>query len=132
MDNQMKTIIIYDAKVLESDRDIVQITRMDDINLYNEFCGNVSPEIKTELVKSLHIVNPKTGVDVFIGCDQKIQDAIGIQYEAFRNMQSMIRAQGQEIWKMSQEICEIKNAGFWTRLKWLFLGVGKAQGEKDE
>lgn len=32
----MKTIIIYDAKILKTDLDFVEIARMDDIDFYHE------------------------------------------------------------------------------------------------
>ena len=70
------------------------------------------------------------GTDVMIGMSCEAADVLGLQYEAWNEMERNLESQNQkftdlcrQVGRMGAKLYTIHQARWWTRLKWLFRGV---------
>ena len=94
-------------------------------NRWNELafdaCKN-NVNIKTELIKGRIFIRPD-GTELIIGCSKQAADVIGIQYEAWDNLQQEHLKAARARDDAYAHIRELSEASFLTRLKWLFIGI---------
>lgn len=75
-----------------------------------------------EVVRGRIFRRPRDNKDIVIGMSKKAQYLIGIQYEAWENMEKRIEEKRKEIIKLETIIKKSTEASIFTRLKWLIFG----------
>ena len=83
----------------------------------------VSTNLVHELVSGRRFRRPSDGVEICIGWSQEVQDLLGMPLDAWETKEQEcdeLRTQG---YATQRENIRLKQAGFLTRLKWLFKGV---------
>jgi len=121
-------ICIKSIEVLEVEREHVEMAHL--TPPYQEVLpiGEESIEIKVlyEMVRGRRFIN-HDGKEVCIGMTKQVQDAIGLPFAVFENMEKKIGdlqlARDTTKFKLDRLCCRLNNTGFWGRLKWLFRGV---------
>ena len=77
-------------------------------------------EFEEELIIGRRYKRPSDGTDVYIGVSREAQNIIGLQYEAWDNLQREHDFYYGEHSRLLKIIEEINQASFWTRVKSLF------------
>ncbi len=78
-----------------------------------------------ELIHGRRFRRPSDGTEIVIGVSKQAQDLIGIQYEAWDNMEKQLDSYYRESMKTRSILTKIEKANLLTRLKWIFTGVTK-------
>lgn len=65
----------------------------------------------------------RKGHTVVIGCTEQASGVIGIQYEAWDNLERALEASREARRDLTELLLLYKAATLWKRLKWLFTGV---------
>lgn len=128
-------IILYDAKIMEVDKDWHEIMRTPQgTNL--EFTRDGMPEVQDvdsikELINGVRFLRPGADPeDIFVGCDKSISDLLGLQFESWENLnQELCRYQDRAMESESDyrrlvkdfrvlrnKVTRFNNAPWWRRL----------------
>jgi len=90
----------------------------------------VSAEVLHEVVHGRQFTNPQTGRSIMVGTSKEIGHLLGLQYEAWAEMEHRLRHSDSLIYGLQRTLSvqnrtldTIREAGFLTRLVWLFSGV---------
>lgn len=129
----MKYSIIRNIDVFETDRDpcAILMEKEPGSQYVGNFDGSDMMPIEQfhELIYSREFVRPG-GSRIRIGTSKQAADVLGIQYEAWDSMNAALETSNMErgkgwqlVWKQRKELDKIKQAGFWQRVKWLFVGI---------
>ncbi len=62
------------------------------------------------------------GVDIIVGLTKQAQDILGLQYEAWDNMQKELEITHNSLQVANETIKAVTQANIWTRIKYLFCG----------
>ena len=124
-------IIIKNIEFLETDKDIYEIYQQDHrSNFFKVGDDFVERKIFTELIRGRRFRRPSDGTDIIIGVSKQAQDVIGLQYEAFTNLEQMYNLEchnhsvtAREKNKYFSKLEVLRTASFFTRIKWLFKGI---------
>jgi len=82
----------------------------------------IQAEVAQELVRGRRFRRPSDGEDVVIGCSKQAQDVIGLQYEAWENLEKDRGYWHTQSAALRIKLDAVKSAGFLKRLKWLLHG----------
>ena len=118
-------ICIKSIEVIEVERDDVEIAYQmwpDDHYFLPDATEPVAAKFITETVRGRRFRNID-GKEVCIGMTKQVQDAVGLPFEAFENMEKEISNLYEEVGNLRLAISMLRGTGFWGRLKWLFGGV---------
>lgn len=83
---------------------------------------HVGEEMAREIVRGRRFCRPD-GTEVLIVLSEQAADVLGLQYEAWRELEQRAEAHYRRACTLDWELRKIKKAGFWTRLKWVLTGV---------
>ncbi|MCP4408813.1 MAG: hypothetical protein GY807_13830 [Gammaproteobacteria bacterium] len=90
---------------------------------------SITKEAETETVRGRRYIRPD-GTEIVIGMTEQAQDVIGIQYEAWENLQGMCDANRAESDRLVRVISKLQErfeaaecATVWDRIRWVFQGV---------
>lgn len=108
------TKVIYE----EVCRNPIDLHRLDHCPLQAE------AEVRAETIRGHRFRSPN-GKTVVIGNAADPADLLGIQFEAFENQKMELMHCLGRVNEMKGQLSTLRGAGFWTRLRYLFLGVGK-------
>jgi len=86
-------------------------------------CRPESVECLTEFVSGRRFVRPSDGTDVVIGMSKDVSRLIGIQFEAYENIEKELKQWINRTSELSGKVNKAEKAGFFQRLKWLFNGI---------
>jgi hypothetical protein len=123
-------IVVKNIDFLETDRDPVELLATTPTHM-PIWCGEepVQHDALIELIRGRRFRRPTDGVDIVVGVSKQAQDVIGIQYEAWDNLQKAYDAEQRnhqrttsEMYGYKSRVDEMLNSSFWQRLKWLILG----------
>lgn len=121
--------IITEVKVIETPKSIHEIAYwVADAKIKNipniGFDGQIlNTEIAVEIIKGRRFINPRLELDVVIACNKEAGELLGLQYEAFENLDMENITLTKEITKLNKKIQSLKNVSIWKRIKFLFKGV---------
>jgi len=126
-------ICIKSIEVIEVERDDVEVAHFRWPDGYFETgdyeCSPMTAELTYEMVRGRRFRN-RDGKEVCMGMTKQVQDAVGLPFEAFEDMEKEIYSLNKERKRLKQEVgdltralMKLHNTGFWGRLKWLFVGV---------
>ena len=125
-------LLIYDVKVMKVDRDEVEFHCLTNtFPLYkpltdgNEVC--IPPDALRELVRGYRL-RRSTGEDVCIGATKDVQKALSMTFETFDSHKSEMFLLGRDLRDKTGELTvalaelnTIKNATWWSRIKWVIF-----------
>jgi hypothetical protein len=80
-----------------------------------------------EIIRGRAFVD-RHGRRVCIGVSSKAAEVLGLQYEAWANMDAELERARSELRRANERIYLCERASWWQRLKWVFTGV-KIKGE---
>jgi len=90
----------------------------------------VNVQVLKEVIRGRRFVHPKKGIDVTIGMSSQVAEVLGLQYEAFEELQRQrnfwYEQHGEEFQraeKMKWRLDRIKSYGLWKRIKCVFTGM---------
>lgn len=124
-------LAITDIKVANIDSREIVIHRADPIKSMRPFCvpDMLTGEdiiVKQEVIDGQTFFNSK-GEKVVIGWREDIQEALGLPFKAFEDMNRDNERLHREIWDLEKTIkvymdrhTEVLESSFWKRLKFLF------------
>lgn len=126
-------IVITEAKIVEIDRDIMEIMSMPKtsclsctVNGEENYAETF--EVQREIIKGRRIRRFADGLDIVLGVSAEIRTALGLEQAVFENMQNEILTmtairvqQDSEIIHLKSKLLKIKAAGFLKRLYWAFV-----------
>lgn len=123
-------IVIKNIEVFETDLDLCEIVSYAPPGqLVFPSAGEepVTIDALRELVRGRRFVRPSDGTDIIIGVSKQAADIIGIQYEAWGQLQERLGFLWFSLSKCNKEcvrlettIRSLEAAGFFKRLLWLF------------
>lgn len=120
-------IVITKIEVLKTNKDFCEIVLLcqDPFVNYIKFEEGNAVDIKTvrEYIKGRRFYNPRRGIDVVLGVSKEVGDILGLQYEAFENLEKGVEHLRIEKNGYYQELKRIGKFNFWKRLKCLFFGI---------
>lgn len=122
-------ILITKIEYCQTDRDAYEIYHSD---LYEKSeplfsCNSVSPRtpvsdsVVREVVRGRRFVRPD-GLEVMVGMTEQAADVLGLQYEAWQELEDRANENWALYHNHKRVLEATKKAGFFTRLKWLFMG----------
>ena len=123
-------ILIQEIKVIQTDIDPITIAHALACNYEPMRTAYIPPEITTEMVRGRRFVNHQ-GEEVCIGMSEQVQQAIGLPFEVYDNMQSSIsflekRCQNLNIENFHQRNRirfmeeRFQSINLWGRIKFVF------------
>lgn len=124
-------IIICNAEYYEVDGDVGTIYSYDPHQMVR-VNGNeaVYAQVLQEKVKGRRFRNPRDGTDVVVGLSKDVQELIGLQYEAWDNLEKAYEAANRNYNQIYHEVTawrkkfdELENASVWRRILWVFKGL---------
>jgi len=127
-------ILIKSIDYYEVDRDPIEIINNNPPYAGVPLISNGSKDIVTcevlsEWAGGRVFINPQNGLEIKIANSKAVQDLIGIQFEAWDNLQAEhetcrqnLIAARRNLTKTFKQINAAHKASVWTRLKWLFKG----------
>jgi len=83
----------------------------------------VEQEIVKDIIRGRRFRRPRDGTDVCIGIASDPSDLLGLQYEAWDNMESEWNRQRGLTNMVERDRRQLLGANLWTRIKWVFTGV---------
>jgi len=86
----------------------------------SEFC-KVS-EVR-KLIRGRRFVRPADGKDVVIGCYPGVETILGLQYDAWENLEQSYESERGKALSILRLYNGLKKASLWSRVKWVFTGV---------
>ena len=118
-------IVIMEVKAVEVDRPIYKIQRFTKLPLLGGEPWKTIPAetVHQEVIKGRRFRRPSDGTDIVVGCSKQAQDIIGIQYEAWENMEKAMNNMTNSFVDLQNKLSDIMASGIWTRLKWVFRRV---------
>jgi hypothetical protein len=120
-------ILIESIKYFEVDRDPYTLIAQEPfgcVPLMTDEGAEYKPmDALTEFVSGRRFCRPSDGTDIVIGMSKDVRDLIGIQYEAYENLEKELSDWINSNGRLAEKINKAENAGFWQRLKWLFSGI---------
>lgn len=123
-------ICIKSIEVIEVERDDVEVAHFRWPDGYFETGDYESSPMTADLTYEMvrgRVFRNANGQEVCIGMSKQVQDAIGLPFAVFENMEKKIGdlqlARDTTKFKLDRLCCRLNNTGFWGRLKWLFRGV---------
>jgi len=134
-------ILIQEIKVIQTDLDPITIASALSCSYEPMRAKNIPPEITTEMIRGRRFVNHQ-GEEVCIGMSKQVQEAIGLPFEVYDNMQSSISFLEKRCQNLNNENFWLRNRiGFmeerfqsinlWGRIKFVFTrNKGWLQKEK--
>ena len=113
-------ICVTDIEIINVDKDYLQQVYTEPLKFAADGCTNLT-DIRTtvEMIYGETFINAN-GERFCIGMSKKVQDAIGIPFRAFKDMNKTMDHLRQRNKLHRREIDKYKTAGFWNRLKYLF------------
>lgn len=122
--------VITEVKWIEVPHDIWEIAHMQRPEFPIRVDTDSGPEamnaeVVIEHIRGMRLRNPFTGEDIILGVSVQGAEVIGCAYEAFEELQAGVDSYRDTANARAREIAWIRSAGFLTRLKWLFTGVGR-------
>ena len=119
-------ICIKSIEVLEVERKDVEVAHFKWPDGYFETgdyeCSTMTAELTYEMVRG-RVFRNANGQEVCIGMTKQVQDAVGLPFEAFENMEKEISNLYEEVGNLRLAISMLRGTGFWGRLRWLFGGL---------
>ena len=121
-------IIITDLKFIQVDRDPYELVSLtgpyEGIEVLSERGDTVvsATELR-ELIRGRRFVRPSDMTDVVIGLDKDTQDLLGLQYEAWENLQKQSDSYARAYNDTLDTLGKMKKANLLQRIKWVFTGV---------
>ena len=73
--------------------------------------------VATEVIYGVRFKRPD-GSTINIGTSKQAQEVIGIQYEAWKNLEKELHRAGSELNSLRKEKKFFQDMGFWSRLRW--------------
>ena len=121
-------IIIKSISYIETPRDTEEVCLREPpetkIPVYTERGAELCEvrEIRT-LIRGRRFVRPSDGQDIVIGCYPDVERLLGMQYDAWENMEYDLRAANKQANSIHFLYNNLKKATLWSRIKWVFTGV---------
>jgi len=122
-------ILIESIKWYEVEGNVIQFAHCEDpseplwLADRGEDIVPVEAEIVHEVINGRHFRRRGDGTDVWIGMAADPANLLGLQYEAFDTLEDMYRKQAHFTKLAEAATRRLQNAGFFTRIKWVFTGV---------
>jgi hypothetical protein len=119
-------IIITKVEALKTEKDIEELEWQIycEQNSHTKIGDDFVPvEYAREIIRGRRFVNPSRDIDVVIGVTGKVGDLLGLQYEAFENMEKEIEVLRIKNQTLHRKLDSFTNASLWKRLKYSFTGV---------
>ena len=118
-------IVIKNVEIFEVDRNPIEIlsTTLPHQHVFPCSGDPVSVEVFRELIRGRRFVRPSDGTDIVVGMSIQAEDVIGLQYEAWDEINNSLNYFRSSLAKSDSEIMRLKSARFWERFRWLFTGV---------
>ena len=79
-----------------------------------------------ELIKGRRFVRPSDNVDITIGLSKQAEDVLGIQYEAWDELQKRADDYWNNFIAIRERIEAVQKMSFWERFKGVFSGFSDA------
>ncbi len=113
--------VIYDAKVIDTDDkdNYHRLQRMDPLQpvaLWEDPDTLKCVSVYTETLKGRKFRNPKTGMSVTVALDEKTQQALGLMYDTYDNMEvaiGMLRQDRSDLHDMLDRLYIKVNRSTW-------------------
>ncbi|MCP4612118.1 MAG: hypothetical protein GY845_25770 [Planctomycetes bacterium] len=134
----MKHIFVIDIEIKETTDDNIVLRCLDRMNKIKP--GNYSDrcDVEEEQVRAKKFMN-KNGDAVWVGISKKVQQVLGLPFEAFENMEKTVNDLQRIIEHKDKKHLETvtsfismedryKTASFWQRLRYLFTKKITTQG----
>ena len=116
-------ILITKIEYTEVDGDVREIFQHKRRPIFrNNHRERVDEKVVREVVRGRRFCRPD-GREIAVGLSEQAADVLGLQYEAWRELEQRAENHRNREMNLDWELLAIKKAGFWTRLKWLFTGV---------
>ena len=122
-------LIIKNIEFIETDRDPYEI-------LSHQMSSYQAIEVMTdkgkdfiggtelrELIRGRRFVRPSDGLDIMIGVSKQAQNVIGIQYEAWENMEESHNLAIDKATHTANKLAKLKKSNLWKRIKFVFTGI---------
>ena len=123
----MNMILVKNIEVVVMLQDIIPITQMNNANLY-KFTDQVEKEMKilVEQVSGKKFINAR-GQEFCIGMTKQVQEAIGLPFKVYDNLQKEVNALRKINERIESELNQVtyyanlfRIANFYKRIKYLF------------
>ena len=123
-------LVIRKVEFLEVNKDPLELLATTQPGMPVE-CGEelVPVDFFKELIRGRRFVRPSDGIDIIVGCSRQAEEVIGLQYEAWDNLQNAYAAEQinhhrttSEMYEYKSRVDEMFRSSFWQRLKWLVIG----------
>ena len=115
-------LCITEIKVVEANRDLIEIAHMRGIPFFSELLGSDPVErvaVEREVVHGREFVNSR-GERVCIGLSRQVQELIGLPFEVFDDLSNELRDERIANIELHSRVVDYEYAGFWTRLRYAF------------
>ena len=134
-------LLIRAINVIQTDLDPITIASALSCSYEPMRANYIPPEITTEMVRGRRFVNHQ-GEEVCIGMSKQVQEAIGLPFEVYDNMQSSISFLEKRCQNLNNENFNLRNRirfmeerfqsiNLWGRIKFVFTrNKGWLQKEK--
>lgn len=132
---EVKTLTCRDTKIL-----LRKNLYLPSVKHKEDVCINcMDLNLETEYIVGKRYIYPKRGIDIVIALKPDVAELFGLQYEAFEDLEKNVQdlrldnnnlklrlsSLRVKLHKKIDELISIHDAGFWTRLKYLFTSKFK-------